>query len=222
DHPAGRIAQVLDDADPVLLLTAGAGAVGGQVPSLALDDPESWEGSDTDPTDADRRGRLTAACPAYAIYTSGSTGRPKGVVVTHDNVVRLFAATRHWFGFDEHDVWTLFHSYAFDFSVWEIWGPLLHGGRLVVVPYGVSRSPAEFLRLLAAERVTVLNQTPSAFYQLMRADAEAAVGLALRYVVFGGEALDLRRLAGWYGRHQDTAPVLVNMYGITETTVHVS
>ncbi|HEX9335738.1 MAG TPA: amino acid adenylation domain-containing protein, partial [Pseudonocardiaceae bacterium] len=158
--------------------------------------------------------------PAYVIYTSGSTGRPKGVVIPHQNVVRLFDETRRWFDFTETDVWTLFHSYAFDFSVWELWGALLHGGRLVVVPHAISRSPQDFLRLLADERVTVLNQTPSAFYQLMAADQGGES--SLRYVVFGGEALDLRRLAAWYDRHAEDAPVLVNMYGITETTVHVS
>ncbi|MBS2537007.1 amino acid adenylation domain-containing protein, partial [Catenulispora sp. NF23] len=163
--------------------------------------------------------------PAYAIFTSGSTGRPKGVVIPHANVVRLFEQTEQWFGFGAEDVWTLFHSYTFDFSVWELWGPLLHGGRLVVVPDDTARSPEDFLRLLADEQVTVLNQTPSAFYPLVRADAEhPELGdrLALRTVVFGGEALDVARLADWYDRHPDTAPRLVNMYGITETTVHVT
>ncbi len=161
---------------------------------------------------------------AYVIFTSGSTGRPKGVQVTHRNAVRLLAATDAWFGFGLDDVWTLFHSYAFDFSVWELWGALARGGRLVVVPYWVSRSPEAFLELLRRERVTVLNQTPSAFQQLVRAD-EAAGGppdLALRRVVFGGEALDMRSLEPWFRRHGDRRPVLVNMYGITETTVHVT
>ena len=160
---------------------------------------------------------------AYVIYTSGSTGRPKGVLVSHANVVRLFDATHPWFRFDARDVWTLFHSYAFDFSVWEIWGALLYGGRVVVVPWEVSRSPELFLDLLKSERVTVLNQTPSAFAQLARADEErGGVATGLRLVIFGGEALDAGGLAPWFDRHGDQRPRLVNMYGITETTVHVT
>jgi len=162
---------------------------------------------------------------AYVIYTSGSTGKPKGVPVTHANVGRLLDATDPWFRFGPDDVWTLFHSFAFDFSVWEIWGALACGGRLVVVPYLVSRSPEAFHALLVAERVTVLNQTPSAFRQLSRADEAAGTkpgDLALRYVIFGGEALELQGLRPWFDRHGDRRPRLVNMYGITETTVHVT
>ncbi len=161
---------------------------------------------------------------AYIIYTSGSTGKPKGVMVSHANVVRLFDATDEWFHFDQHDTWTLFHSYAFDFSVWELWGALLYGGRLIVVPYLVSRSPGAFLDLLCAERVTVLNQTPSAFHQLIAAEEKSDVTrpLALRLVIFGGEALDPQSLRPWFARHGDQSPRLVNMYGITETTVHVT
>ncbi|HSF41682.1 MAG TPA: amino acid adenylation domain-containing protein, partial [Thermoanaerobaculia bacterium] len=164
--------------------------------------------------------------PAYVIYTSGSTGRPKGVVIPHGNVTRLFAATAPWLSFGPDDVWTLFHSYAFDFSVWEIWGALLHGGRLVVVPFWETRSPQAFYALLRDERVTILNQTPSAFRQLLWAE-DAALGgaapdLALRFVIFGGEALEPASLAPWIARHGDERPGLVNMYGITETTVHVT
>jgi amino acid adenylation domain-containing protein len=160
--------------------------------------------------------------PAYVIYTSGSTGRPKGVAVTHADVARLFAATRELFGFGGDDVWSLAHSYAFDFSVWEIWGALLHGGRLVVVPSTVARSPRDLNRLLADERVTVLNQTPSAFQTLIEADREEPWPLALRWVIFGGEAIDPRSLGPWFERHGDDRPRLANMYGITETTVHVT
>ncbi len=160
---------------------------------------------------------------AYVIYTSGSTGRPKGVPVTHANAVRLFSATDGWFGFGPEDVWTVFHSYAFDFSVWEIWGALLYGGRLVMVPREVSMNPAAFYELLVTEGVTVLSQTPSAFRQLIKADEEEGRGkLALEWVVFGGEALDLAALAPWIERHGDEKPRLINMYGITETTVHVT
>ncbi|MCK7622568.1 non-ribosomal peptide synthase/polyketide synthase [Streptomyces sp. RS10V-4] len=230
DLPAARVAELLADAAPVLLVTtttAGPGPrTAGTCPRLLLDDPGVRADLDRRPaTGPDPARRPLPEHPAYVIYTSGSTGRPKGVVVPHANVVRLFTRTRGEFGFGPDDVWTLFHSYAFDFSVWEIWGALLHGGRLVVVPHDVARSPEDFLRLLADERVTVLNQTPSAFYPLMRADAEHRdVGrrLALRRIVFGGEALDPARLADWYTRHPDTAPLLVNMYGITETTVHVT
>lgn len=161
---------------------------------------------------------------AYVIYTSGSTGKPKGVMVTHANVVRLFEATQDWYGFNAHDVWTLFHSYAFDFSVWEIWGAFLYGGRLVVVPYEISRSPDQFYQLLVDEQVTILNQTPSAFHQLMLAEERqgASPKLALRKVIFGGEALNLPSLRPWFDRHGDDFPQLINMYGITETTVHVT
>jgi amino acid adenylation domain-containing protein len=160
---------------------------------------------------------------AYVIYTSGSTGRPKGVPVPHGNAVRLFTATDPWFGFGPDDVWTLFHSFAFDFSVWEIWGALLYGGRVVVVPREVSLAPAAFLDLLASEGVTVLSQTPSAFRQVVQADEEeGGARLALRFVVFGGEALDLATLRPWIARRGDQRPALINMYGITETTVHVT
>ncbi|MGW4690256.1 amino acid adenylation domain-containing protein, partial [Streptomyces sp. NPDC004244] len=222
-YPAARIAHLLQDARPSLLVTTGRTAElpGAETPDRLLLDTVDLDGlPDTDPEVP-----LDPGHPAYVIYTSGSTGMPKGVVVPHRNVVRLFGTTRELFGFSADDVWTLFHSYAFDFSVWELWGPLLYGGRLVVVDHETSRSPGRFLELLARERVTVLNQTPSAFYQLMQADAEAPEtgrALALRTVVFGGEALEHARLASWYERHPDDAPRLVNMYGITETTVHVT
>ncbi|WP_280498184.1 non-ribosomal peptide synthetase, partial [Nocardia farcinica] len=231
-YPAERIAYVLADARPagVVLDSTVEAEIPAGLPVITVDGfgVETGDMADADDapiTDADRLAPLSPDNVAYVIYTSGSTGRPKGVAVAHRNVVRLLANTDRDFGFGPQDVWTLFHSYAFDFSVWELWGPLSFGGTVVVVDYYTSRSPEQFLELLRAERVTVLNQTPSAFYQLAEADRTAAPGaapLSLRYVVFGGEALELRRLSDWVARHGDASPVLVNMYGITETTVHVS
>ncbi|TCW58282.1 non-ribosomal peptide synthase protein (TIGR01720 family)/amino acid adenylation domain-containing protein [Bacillus thuringiensis] len=161
---------------------------------------------------------------AYVIYTSGSTGNPKGVMIEHHNVIRLFKSTDCWYQFNEKDTWTLFHSYAFDFSVWENWGALLYGGKLVVVPYWISRSPKDFYQLLVEEEVTVLNQTPSAFRQLIRVceQEDKNKNLQLRYVIFGGEALEPISLLPWFQRYGEKNPQLINMYGITETTVHVT
>ncbi|MFG2229839.1 amino acid adenylation domain-containing protein [Streptomyces sp. NPDC048723] len=160
--------------------------------------------------------------PAYVIYTSGSTGKPKGVVVPHRNVGALMAATTEDMRLGPDDVWTLFHSSSFDFSVWEIWGCLLTGGHLVVVPYWVSRSPEEFHALLVQRRVTVLSQTPSAFASLRDVHLNQEQSLALRLVIFGGEPLDVRSLELWFRREPHDRCRLVNMFGITETTVHVT
>jgi amino acid adenylation domain-containing protein len=223
-YPADRLAFMLDDSKPALLLTEES--MRPAIPRCAaqvvcVDTERDAIASEIvqNPVTNVNGDNLV-----YVIYTSGSTGQPKGALITHRNVVRLFEATWPWYQFDEHDVWTMFHSYAFDFSVWEMWGALIHGGRLIVVPYMVSRSPREFYELLHRERVTILNQTPSSFQELMKAD-EAAGGaheLALRYVIFGGEELQMSSLRAWFERHGDQHPRLVNMYGITETTVHVS
>ncbi|MCQ9637621.1 amino acid adenylation domain-containing protein [Chryseobacterium sp. WG23] len=158
--------------------------------------------------------------PAYIIYTSGSTGRPKGVIIPHRNVVRLFMTSVPLYDFNEHDVWTMFHSYCFDFSVWEMYGALFYGGRLVIVPRTVARDTMAFTKLLVNEGVTVLNQTPSAFYVLQEYILLNPVSLGVRYVIFGGEALHPLRLKGWHKLFP--ACKLINMYGITETTVHVT
>jgi amino acid adenylation domain-containing protein/non-ribosomal peptide synthase protein (TIGR01720 family) len=223
-YPPERIAFILEDAQAPVLLTQRKLA-SNLTPSktriicvdeiLAQPSRPGEEENRYSPAGADHL--------AYVIYTSGTTGKPKGTLITHRNVVRLLAATEQWFGFNERDVWTLFHSAAFDFSVWEIFGALLYGGRLVVVPFLVSRSPEAFYELLAKEQVTVLNQTPSAFRQLIRLEESGELSeLSLRYVIFGGEALEMQSLRPWFVRHGDKQPLLVNMYGITETTVHVT
>src|SRR2546421_10704551 len=223
-YPQERLAFVLQDAQTLLLLTQQR--LLPKLPPTAqgvvcLD--RDWQ-SIAGQSEQKPLSGVTAENLAYVIYTSGSTGKPKGVLVNHANVVRLFRATLDWFHFDKRDVWTLFHSYAFDFSVWELWGALLYGGRLVVVSYWMSRSPESFYNLLCSEQVTVLNQTPSAFRQLIQAEQALEIqrNLALRLVIFGGEALEFQSLKPWFHLHGDLSPQLVNMYGITETTVHVT
>jgi len=223
-YPGERLVYLIKDSGTPLLIT--------QRPLLAEFETEGVTQLFLDELDEVLSGLSQENIPcecapehlAYVIYTSGSTGNPKGVQVEHGNLSRLFSATDPWYHFKADDVWTLFHSFAFDFSVWELWGALIHGGRLVLVPYLVSRSPADFYDLLVREGVTVLNQTPSAFRQLMQEEEsrEEFGELALRYVIFGGEALEVASLRPWFERHGDSEPQLVNMYGITETTVHVT
>ncbi|XYI03830.1 non-ribosomal peptide synthase/polyketide synthase [Sorangium sp. So ce1128] len=228
-YPRERLAFIVRDARSPVLVTQRR--LLPDLPAHAARVVLLDEGAEEE--EADGVGEAARPCEArpedvaYVIYTSGSTGTPKGVMVAHRNVTRLFAATEAWFSFGERDVWTLFHSFAFDFSVWELWGALFYGGRLVVVPFETSRSPGDFYRLLCREGVTVLNQTPSAFRQLVGversvADAGERPPLSLRSIIFGGEAVDLRSLEPWFERHGELVPELVNMYGITETTVHVT
>ena len=221
-YPPDRLSFMLEDAQPLILITESSlrPKLPAHTPALVCLDTD-WTAISRQSADSPDAS-VTPQNAAYIIYTSGSTGKPKGVVVTHHNVVRLLRQTEHWYQFNSSDVWPLFHSYAFDVSVWELWGCLFYGGRLVVVPYLITRSPGEFYELLAREKVTVLNQTPSAFRQLIWAEAQAPVqhNLNLRYVICAGEALELQSLKPWFDRHGDEKPQIVNKYGITETTVH--
>ncbi|WP_299249865.1 amino acid adenylation domain-containing protein, partial [uncultured Aquimarina sp.] len=160
---------------------------------------------------------------AYVIYTSGTTGKPKGVMVEHGNTIRLFSVTRDQFNFSMNDVWTMYHSYVFDFSVWELWGALLYSGKLIIPSIDQIKDLHKLYKLCKQYKVTVLNQTPSAFYQFL--DVLLNYDYShFRYIVFGGEALNPMYIRSWwdYKKEKDLNTVLVNMYGITETTVHVT
>ncbi|AVP97137.1 hypothetical protein C7S18_07995 [Ahniella affigens] len=219
--PAERIQMILDDCTPALVLSDQSTLT--EHPLPGLESAVMLDALHAEPAPL-FQSRAFPELPAYVIYTSGTTGKPNGVVITHAHVGRLLDACQDAFQFSANDVWTLFHSYVFDFTVWELWGSLCYGGRLVVVPYWIRRAPQDFWNLLIDEQVTVLNQTPSAFRQLVRAATsdDAPRNHALRWVIFGGEALELQSLRPWYDRFGDAAPRLVNMYGITETTVHVT
>ncbi|TBV11413.1 non-ribosomal peptide synthase/polyketide synthase [Stutzerimonas kirkiae] len=223
DYPQDRLTYMMEDSGIQLLLSQchlqGQLPIPSHVQTLILDigNESLRDYSEVNLTHITQPENL-----AYVIYTSGSTGKPKGTLLPHFNVVRLFLSTQDWYQFDAGDVWSVFHSYAFDFSVWELFGALMHGAKAVLVPKEVARSPEDFHALLLRERVTVLNQTPSAFKQLIPEAVEKAQALPLRYVIFGGEALDVGSLEPWFEAFGDRRPQLVNMYGITETTVHVT
>ncbi len=226
-YPAERLRYILEDSGPAILLTQKGLPVsvpelvpGLTVLDLAASAPVWQSESCADLKSAGEK--RNSGHLAYVIYTSGSTGMAKGVTVAHENVARLFAATADWFHFNPSDTWTLFHSCAFDFSVWEIWGALLYGGRLIVVSQEKARSPEDFYELVCRHQVTVLNQTPGAFRQLIAAQGHSQERHALRQVIFGGEALEPATLKPWYERSQNQGTQLTNMYGITETTVHVT
>jgi len=220
-YPKERLAMMLEDAQAAIVLTQeqlvpNLPATSAEIICVDRDWPAISRQPATNPEPASRPENL-----AYMIYTSGSTGKPKGVMVTHANVVRLLEAAKPWFDFSHRDVWSLFHTYSFDVSVWEMWGCLLTGGRLVIAPYWISRSPQEFHTLLAKQQVTVLCQTPVAFYQLIEAEEAGAAALSdLRYVILAGEALNFANLRPWLKRHGDARPQIINMYGPTEATVY--
>ncbi|MFI1016455.1 amino acid adenylation domain-containing protein [Streptomyces sp. NPDC020965] len=225
-YPARRLADILADTGLTRLITHDAhtelfaDSYTGELISLDGDAALIEAAAPTDPEPVTARDHLM-----YVIHTSGSTGRPKGVCMTHRNVLRLFASAGEHYDFGPADVWPLFHSYAFDVSVWELWGALGHGGRLVVPSFEVTRSPDEFIDLLVRERVTVLNQTPSAFRTLLAAtgpDDARLRKLRLRAVIFAGEKLEPAELLPWDAVFGTGGPKLINMYGITETTVHTT
>jgi amino acid adenylation domain-containing protein len=218
-YPRERLDYLARDADLTLVVADSAAAAGRHTVTPAALEAAGQRPGITPPVLADYPG---AGDPAYVIYTSGSTGQPKGVEVPHRNVAALIRATRDDLSLGPADVWTWFHSFAFDVSVWEIWGALAVGSRLVVVPYLTCRSPEDFRRLMVREHVTVLSQTPSAFGRLVDLERAGPLLDDVRLVVLAGEPLDAPRLIPWFDAHPETRCRVVNMFGITETTVHVT
>ncbi len=220
EYPEDRINYILEDSQTEILLTQGH-----------LTDKFSFKGQQTILIDEDLYGGEEkynlelinkSTDLAYIIYTSGSTGKPKGVMVEHQNVIRLLINDKNLFDFSSKDIWTMFHSFCFDFSVWEMYGALLYGGKLIIVSKLTAQNPAEYLTLLKKEKVTVLNQTPAAFYNLSNEEMKCTDSNAegIRYIIFGGEALKPKMLKFWREKYNNVK--LINMYGITETTVHVT
>lgn len=228
DYPEERSLFILEDTSSPLVITQRKYFQRiknwkGQLNSLTkiIDSEESQPG-----LYHNKNERLICVQPndlAYVIYTSGTTGQPKGVLQPHQNVCRLFSSTEKDYQFNHADCWTLFHAYTFDFSVWEIWGALLYGGHLVIPEQECIHDVQQFIELCSQYQVSVLNQTPEAFYSFLNELTNTSVTLpCLRYIIFGGDKLNLVQLKPWWERHGGQKTRLINMYGITETTVHVT
>ena len=214
-YPMDRVEYIINDCKPNLILTFGTELSQDiDIPQIDLENEDCFVGDDSNLDTINKPEDII-----YVIYTSGTTGKPKGVMIEHRNVVRLFFNDEFQYDFNENDVWMMFHSYGFDFSVWELYGAVLFGGKLIVPTNDVVQDSYALMKMIKEEGLTVLNQVPSAFYSLLKADTDDNE-LAVRYLIFGGEALDPTRLDKWYARHPGCK--IVNMYGITETTVHVT
>ncbi len=219
-YPEDRVDFMLNDSNAKLLLGTQDSITDIEINlkkiDISLDNNDIYNHEDTD-----LGLKISPEDLIYIIYTSGSTGKPKGAMLCHRNVVRLFKNDKCLFDFNENDVWVMFHSVAFDFSVWEMYGALLFGGKLVLISDETAQDPKLFLNLIRSEHVTVLNQTPTYFYKLLKAELDRTDNnVSIRYIIFGGEALKPNLIKGWYLKYPETK--LINMYGITETTVHVT
>ena len=220
-QPVSRLEYFISDSAPIVVITTSC--LRARLPVsfkniISIDQVTVGEGF----IGCARR-RSTRNSLAYVIYTSGSTGAPKGVMVEHGSVTRFIRDIEELVHPTAQDTWVLVHSFAFDFSVLELWGSLLYGGRLVVASYAIVRTPTEFLELLCAEGATVVSQTPSAFRQLVAAQEIRSTRPPLRVIILGGEAVDLKSVGRWQkllGASESSS--IVNMYGPTETTVFVT
>ncbi len=219
DEPPSRLAQIIADSQAAIIiaqehlldrLPAGVS----KIIRIDSDWPEINREAITAPAV-----QVSDQNLAYVIYSAGHAGKPRGVMVSHYNVVRLFQAVQNEFAFGANDVWTMFHSYTVDFSVWELWGALLHGGKLIIVPYEISRTPEAFYELVCKNRVTIMSQIPSAFRYFIQVEDTGEVDpadlSALRVVFLGGEILDIRMLGAWAERHGLDKPAIHNFYGLT-------
>ncbi len=219
-YPQERVNYMLTDSSTKFLLTTSniLDSINSSIKKLEIDLGNSKIYSSNT---SNLNEKISPEDLIYIIYTSGSTGKPKGAMLCHKNVVRLLKNSQPLYDFSENDVWTMFHSVAFDFSVWEMYGALLFGGKLVLVSDAVAKDTNLFLDLLRNEQVTVLNQTPTYFYNLLNTELDKPDNnLKLKYIIFGGEALNPKLIQKWSFKYPNTK--LINMYGITETTVHVT
>ena len=212
NYPMERIQYMLEDCKPKAVLLYKA-EVNTDIPMIDMTKNGVWEGVSTNPKKISKPEDL-----AYLIYTSGTTGRPKGVMIENRNVVRLVKNTKFQFDFNRRDVWMMFHSFCFDFSVWELFGSTLYGASLVIISREDAQDAFKVATIIKDKKITILNQVPSAFYNLMQIENEQMK--SVRYLIFGGEALKPDKLKDWHERYPNAK--IINMYGITETTVHVT
>ncbi|RLV74306.1 non-ribosomal peptide synthase [Streptomyces rapamycinicus NRRL 5491] len=229
DYPQERLAYLLNDSEPTTLITTTditttLPTPNQTTPRIHLDDPHTTtrlqELPTTNLTPTEQPTPPDARHPAYLIYTSGSTGTPKGVTIPQTNLIHLLTATHHYFTHPTPQTWCQFHSYAFDFSVWEIFGPLLHGHTLIIPNHNTTRSPHDLINLIHQHHITTLCQTPTALYHLINTHQPHHQPLPLHHIILGGEPLDPTRLTTFHQHHPHTT--ITNMYGITETTIHAT